>query len=84
MNNQTRQSYDIDDRRAGTDAEALGAMWDATDNEGGKQYLRDYIQRKRMEENPNMEYERSQEGRIVMAGPGDGLSGYRNPFRAMQ
>ena len=84
MNNETRQSYDIDNRRAGTYADALGASWAASDNVGGNQFLRNYLARRRVEKTPNLDFEKSQEGRIQMAGPGDAVYGYRNQFRARQ
>jgi len=84
MNNETRQSYDIDNRRAGTYADALGKSWAASDNEGGNQFLRNYLARRRAEATPNLDFEKSQEGRIQMAGPGDAVYGYRNEFRARQ
>ena len=54
MNNQTRQSYDIDNRRAGTYASAMGESWAASDNEGGNQFLQEYLAKKRVDENPNL------------------------------
>lgn len=84
MNNETRQSYDIDNRRAGTYASAMGKSWAASDNEGGNQFLQNYLSKKRLEETPNLDFEKSQEGRIVMSGPGDTSYGFRNQFRASQ
>ena len=84
MNNETRQSYDIDNRRAGTYASAMGKSWSASDNERGNQFLQNYLSKKRLEETPNLDFEKSQEGRIVMSGPGDTNYGFRNQFRASQ
>ena len=82
MNNETRQSYDIDNRRAGTYASAMGKSWSASDNEGGNEFLQNYLAKKRLDETPNLEFEKSQEGRFVMNGPG--LTEFRNEFRASQ
>ena len=84
MNNETRQSYDIDNRRAGTYASAMGKSWAASDNERANQFLQNYLSKKRLEETPNLDFEKSQEGRIVMSGPGDTNYGFRNQFRASQ
>ena len=82
MNNETRQSYDIDNRRAGTYASAMGKSWAASDNEGGNQFLQNYLAKKRVDETPNLDFEKSQENRFFMNGPG--LPTFRNEFRASQ
>jgi len=80
MNNQTRQSYDIDNRRAGTYASAMGESWAASDNEGGNQFLQEYLAKKRLDENPNLDFEKSQEGRFFISPE----KPFRNQFRASQ
>ena len=86
MNNETRQSYDIDNRRAGTYADALGRSWAASDNEGGNQFLRNYLARRRVEETPNLDFEKSQEDRFFI-GSSEFLrpvQTFKNQFRASQ
>ena len=82
MNNQTRQSYDIDNRRAGTYASALGESWAASDNEEGNRFLQEYLAKKQIDENPNLDFRKSQESRFIMNGPG--LPVFKNEFRASQ
>ena len=86
MNNQTRQSYDIDNRRAGTYASAMGESWAASDNEGGNQFLQEYLAKKRVDENPNLDFDKSQEDRFFI-GSSEFLrpvQTFKNQFRASQ
>ena len=85
MENQLRQAYDIDNRRAGTYTERAGQPISATDNEAAKNFLDSFTARKRAEQKPNLSAERSQEDRFVV-GVGtpfpSGNIGFRNSFRA--
>ena len=85
MNDQLRQAYDIDNRRAGTYTERAGQPISATDNDVAKNFLASYAARKRAEQNPDLSAERSQEDRFVV-GVGtpfpSGNIGFKNNFRA--
>ena len=85
MNDQLRQAYDIDNRRAGTYTERAGQPISATDNERAKEFLAGFTARGRAEQEPNLSAERSQEGRFVIDIGGSFPSskvGFRNSFRA--
>tara|TARA_R100000030_G_C3154116_1_gene99009 strand:+ start:29 stop:289 length:261 start_codon:yes stop_codon:yes gene_type:complete len=85
MNDQLRQAYDIDNRRAGTYTERAGQPISATDNERAKKFLAEFTARGRSEQEPNLSVERSQEGRFVIDIGGSFPSskvGFRNSFRA--
>ena len=85
MNDQLRQAYDIDNRRAGTYTQRAGQPISATDNEAAKNFLASFTARKRAEQRPNLSAERSQEDRFVVGVgtpfPSDNI-GFRNSFRA--
>ena len=85
MENQLRQAYDIDNRRAGTYTERAGQPISATDNEAAKNFLASFTARKRAEQRPDLSAERSQEDRFVVGVgtpfPSDSI-GFRNSFRA--
>ena len=65
MNNQTRQAYDIDNRRAGTYTVRPGSAISATDNEDAKQFLAEYTTRMREEARPNISDELRTEDRFI-------------------
>ncbi len=64
MNNQTRQAYDIDNRRAGTYTVRPGSDIQATDDEAAKQFLAEYTTRMRDESEPNITQQRSDDNRF--------------------
>ena len=64
MNNQTRQAYDIDNRRAGTYTDRPGSDIQATDDEAAKQFLAEYTTRMRDESEPNITQQRSDDNRL--------------------
>ena len=64
MNNQTRQAYDIDNRRAGTYTVRPGSDIQATDDEAAKQFLAEYTTRMREESEPNITEQRSDDNRF--------------------
>lgn len=64
MNNQTRQAYDIDNRRAGTYTVRPGSDIQATDDEAAKQFLAEYTTRMRDESEPNITQQRSDDNRL--------------------
>ncbi len=66
MNDQLRQAYDIDNRRAGTYTQRAGQPISATDNDAAKNFLASYAARKRAEQNPDMSAERDQENRFIV------------------
>lgn len=73
MNPDLSQDYSVDERYSfGKNAE---------DNDVAKTFLDSYLQRKRIESEPNLEDERQSEGRFTMSGPGAGTYGFRNAFR---
>lgn len=85
MNDQLRQAYDIDNRRAGTYTERAGQPISATDNDVAKNFLARYAARKRAEQNPDMSAERGQENRFIVNVGGSFPSatiGFKNNFRA--
>lgn len=65
MNNQTRQAYDIDNRRAGTYTVRPGSDIQATDDEAAKQFLAEYTTRMREEARPNISDELRTEDRFI-------------------
>lgn len=69
MNNQLRQGYDVDQRRAG--------MSTASDNTVAKQFLRQFAALKRADR-PDIEQERKSDDRFFMFGEGT----FKNQFRA--
>ena len=85
MNDQLRQAYDIDNRRAGTYTERAGQPISATDNERAKEFLAGFTARRRAEQEPNLSAERSQEDRFIVdvggSFPSSKIS-FRNSFRA--
>jgi len=85
MNDQLRQAYDIDNRRAGTYTERAGQPISATDNDVAKNFLASYAARKRAEQNPDLSAERGQENRFIVNVGGSFPSatiGFKNNFRA--
>jgi len=64
MNNQTRQAYDIDNRRAGTYTVRPGSDIQATDDEAAKQFLARYTTAMRDESEPNITQQRSDDNRF--------------------
>ena len=85
MNDQLRQAYDIDNRRAGTYTQRAGQPISATDNDDAKNFLASYAARKRAEQNPDMSAERDQENRFIVNVGGSFPSatiGFKNNFRA--
>ena len=85
MNDQLRQAYDIDNRRAGTYTERAGQPISATDNDVAKNFLASYAARKRAEQEPNLSAERGQEDRFIVNVGGSFPSatiGFKNNFRA--
>ena len=64
MNNQTRQAYDIDNRRAGTYTVRPGSDIQATDDEAAKQFLARYTTAMREESEPNITQQRSDDNRF--------------------
>ena len=85
MNDQLRQAYDIDNRRAGTYTQRAGQPISATDNDAAKNFLASYAARKRAEQNPDLSAERSQENRFIVNVGGSFPSatiGFKNNFRA--
>ena len=85
MNDQLRQAYDIDNRRAGTYTERAGQPISATDNDVAKNFLASYAARKRAEQNPDLSAERGQEDRFIVNVGGSFPSatiGFKNNFRA--
>ena len=64
MNNQTRQAYDIDNRRAGTYTDRPGSDIQATDDEAAKQFLARYTTAMRDESEPNITQQRSDDNRL--------------------
>ena len=69
MKPQLSQDYNVDSRYRG--------MEDAQDNNRGRQFVEQYIARRRAQAEPNMESERRQEDRFVF----DGNTRFRNLFR---
>lgn len=65
MNNQTRQAYDIDNRRAGTYTVRPGSDIQATDDEAAKKFLAEYTTRMREEARPNISDELRTEDRFI-------------------
>ena len=85
MNDQLRQAYDIDNRRAGTYTERAGQPISATDNDVAKNFLASYAARKRAAQNPDLSAERGQENRFIVNVGGSFPSatiGFKNNFRA--
>tara|TARA_B100002019_G_scaffold40103_1_gene33598 strand:+ start:983 stop:1243 length:261 start_codon:yes stop_codon:yes gene_type:complete len=85
MNDQLRQAYDIDNRRAGTYTQRAGQPISATDNDVAKNFLASYAARKRAEQNPDLSAERGQEDRFIVNVGGSFPSatiGFKNNFRA--
>ena len=78
MNNQTRQAYDIDNRRAGTYTVRHGSDIQATDDEAAKQFLAEYTTRMREEARPNISDELRTEDRFITD-----QEEFRNMFTAM-
>tara|TARA_B100002019_G_scaffold94820_1_gene81679 strand:+ start:1277 stop:1537 length:261 start_codon:yes stop_codon:yes gene_type:complete len=83
MNNQTRQAYDIDNRRAGTYTVRPGSDIQATDDEAAKQFLARYTTAMREESEPNITQQRSDDNRFEVSVdipfPSPTIS-YRNMF----
>ncbi len=69
MKPQLSQDYNVDSRYRG--------MSQAQDNTRGKQFVEQYIDRRRAEAEPNMKYERAEEDRFQF----DGNTTFRNLFR---
>ena len=67
MNNQTRQAYDIDNRRAGTYTVRPGSDIQATDDEAAKQFLARYTTAMREESEPNITQQRSDDNRFDLS-----------------
>lgn len=68
MKPQLSQDYNVDNRYRG--------MEQAQDNTRAKQFLDQYIERRRAEAEPNMKYERAQEDRFQFVG-----TKFKNLFR---
>lgn len=67
MNNQTRQAYDIDNRRAGTYTVRPGSDIQATDDEAAKQFLARYTTAMRDASEPNITQQRSDDNRFDLS-----------------
>ena len=72
MKPQLSQNYNVDNRYRGLEA--------AQDNVRGRQFVDNYIARKRSSQRPNLKGEEAGEGRFVF----DGGVEFRNLFRAKQ
>ena len=75
------QVYDVDNRYSQTEG--------ASDNDVGKNFLRQYMRRDKVARYPGVEAERKQDDRFIQAVPlansnAYGLAGYRNQFKAEQ
>ena len=75
------QVYDVDNRYSQTEG--------ASDNDAGKNFLRQYMRRDKVARYPGVEAERKQDDRFIQAVPlansnAYGLAGYRNQFKAEQ
>jgi len=69
MKPQLSQDYNVDNRYRGLE--------DAQDDNRGRQFVEQYIERRRAQAEPNMSSERRQEDRFVF----DGNTSFRNLFR---
>lgn len=74
MNPLLSQDYNVDGRYA------FGK--NAADNTAAKAFLNSYLQRKRIEREPNLEGERGSEDRFIVSGPGGSTYSFRNSFVA--
>lgn len=74
MDPQLSQDYNVDGRYA------FGKR--SIDNTAGKAFVDSYLQRRRVESEPNMEGERRTEDRFIVRGPGNAGYSFRNSFRA--
>lgn len=74
MKPQLSQDYNVDGRYTGGKNSA--------DNEVGKAFVASYLQRRKIEARGDTSADRQEDGRFVVAGPGNSSYTFRNGFRA--
>ena len=76
MQQQFSQNYNVDNRYKGHE--------EAVDNTSGKRFLKQYLEQKSLGDSDNVEAQRYEDNRFIIAGPGAGTSRFRNEFRTKQ
>ena len=92
------QNYNVDNRYKETRLEGGGTAREASDNETGKKFLKDFIEGGRVAKQDSVENERKEDNKFVIPGQGglvpipdgnnirntDRQISFRNSFRAAQ
>ena len=70
MKSQLSQEYDVDNRYRGFEKDPDTGLALAADNEAGKRFLAQFIERDRLQEKNNIESERREDNRFTFAAQG--------------
>ena len=82
MQDNLSQTYDVDSRY--DQGKMPPIVVDRIDNTRGKDFVKRYLKERVQQNEPNITEQRREDDRFVVAGPGDSLYSFHNPFRAKQ